>query len=570
MNILGLYGGFDWDANKSLDEHQDLTWTHDAGATLISHGNHVTSISEERLTRIKYDGNFPQNSVDYCLSAGNLSYEDIDLVCVPSMCLTIWYKQYYEGTIHDKLNSLFPNAKIKFVSHHLSHAASAVFSSNFNEGSFLVLDGAGSLLYAHNYQDVKHVETNSIGYFNKEKGIFRFFPGLPNVNEFGAYYHSLSHKIYCEKIQKQISGYDEKYRESWDGKIMGLSAYGSHLKFTEELKDYQLSKDLVYEDMPYITFDGRPYKENHTFKNADEKAYILQKNFECALLDYVTELKNKSYLDDYVCLAGGSFLNVLGNSVLKQSGLFKDIHVPPYPNDVGLHFGAACFGAFQNKEEINLPNNIALLGKEYPQDTIEKELQKFELNYKKYENFEELCEFTAQELNKNKIIGWFQNRSEFGPRALGSRSLLMHPGPAKNKDIMNSRVKHREYWRPFAGIVLEEHLNDYFEEDFCSPYMLYSLTVKEEKRDEIAAITHVDNTCRIQTVTQGLQPEVNTLIEKFKEVSGIPVVLNTSFNDNGEPIVETPEDAIRAFNNLDIDYLVIGNYIVKKSEISYS
>jgi carbamoyltransferase len=135
---------------------------------------------------------------------------------------------------------------------------------------------------------------------------------------------------------------------------------------------------------------------------------------------------------------------------------------------------------------------------------------------------------------------------------------------------MNSRVKHREYWRPFAGIILEEHLNDYFEENFCSPYMLYSLTVKEDKRDEIAAITHVDNTCRIQTVTQELQPEVTTLIQKFKEISGVPVVLNTSFNDNGEPIVETPEDAIRAFNNLDIDYLVIGNYIVKKGDITYS
>ncbi len=138
----------------------------------------------------------PQNSVDYCLSAGNLSYDDIDLVCVPSMCLTIWYKQYYEGNIHTKLNTLFPNAKIKFVSHHLSHAASTVFSSDFNEGSFLILDGAGSLLYNHSYQDVNHVETNSIGYFNKEKGIFRFFPGLENVNEFGNYYFSL-HLVGC-------------------------------------------------------------------------------------------------------------------------------------------------------------------------------------------------------------------------------------------------------------------------------------------------------------------------------------------------------------------------------------
>ena len=199
-----------------------------------------------------------------------------------------------------------------------------------------------------------------------------------------------------------------------------------------------------------------------------------------------------------------------------------------------------------------MQKNIALLGKKYSHKEIETELQNFNLNYKKYDNFEELCEFIAQELNQNKIIGWFQNRSEFGPRALGSRSLLMHPGPASNKDIMNSRVKHREDWRPFAGIILEEYLNDYFEENFYSPYMLYSLTVKEDKREEIAAITHVDYTCRIQTASQELYPEITILIQKFKEISKIPVLLNTSFNDNGEPIVETPSDAIQAFLNLDL------------------
>jgi carbamoyltransferase len=255
----------------------------------------------------------------------------------------------------------------------------------------------------------------------------------------------------------------------------------------------------------------------------------------------------------------------LGNSILKQSGLFEGIHVPPCPNDVGLHFGAACFAQFKNNQPIELPENIALLGREYSQEEIENSLKESEVSYEKYENFEELCEFTALQLNSNKIIGWFQNRSEFGPRALGSRSLLMHPGPAENKDLINERVKHREYWRPFAGIILEKNLTDYFNEDFNSPYMLYSLTVKDEKRNEIAAITHKDNTCRIQTVNAKLNPQVNTLIEKFKEISGIPVLLNTSFNDNGEPIVESPQDAVRSFKNMDIDYLVIGNFIVRKS-----
>jgi carbamoyltransferase len=475
----------------------------------------------------------------------------------------MFYKKWYEGTIEKVVSELMPNAKIKFVSHHLSHAAAAVFSSDFNEGSFLTLDGAGSLAFNQDLSRTYMAETNSIGYFNKDKGIFRFFNGISGANNFGGFYHSLSHHIYCEKIQKQIDGYDEKYRETWDGKIMGLSAYGCSLEFSERHKLYKMSKDLCYDDIPYVSFAENP-SEAFKFANADEKAYILQKNFELALLDYVTELKDNSYLEDNICLSGGSFLNVLGNSVLKQSGLFKGIHVPPCPNDVGLHFGAACFAQFKNGETIELPNNIALLGREYTEEEIEYALKDNEVNYEKYDNFEELCEFTALQLNDNKIIGWFQNRSEFGPRALGSRSLLMHPGPAENKDIVNERVKHREYWRPFAGIILEEHLNEYFEEDFNSPYMLYSLTVKEEKRGEIEAITHKDNTCRIQTVNAKMNTQVNTLIEKFKEVSGIPVLLNTSFNDNGEPIVESPQDAVKSFKNMDIDYLVIGNFIVRK------
>jgi carbamoyltransferase len=246
------------------------------------------------------------------------------------------------------------------------------------------------------------------------------------------------------------------------------------------------------------------------------------------------------------------------------------MHVPSCPNDTGLHYGAALFGAFQNKETIELPENIALLGKTYSNEEIEKELTQHKVTFTKYEDFEELCDLTADYIAQNKIIAWFQNRSEFGPRALGSRSILMSPTRKENKDILNSRVKHREYWRPFAGIILEEHLNEYFYEDYKSPYMLYSLTVKEDKAHIIPAITHVDYTCRIQTVNKSLHPQTTLLLQKLKEKTGIPVVLNTSFNDNGEPIVESPKHAVESFLNLDIDYLVIGNYIVQKQKIKKS
>jgi carbamoyltransferase len=559
MNILGLYGSFDWEANKSYDIHDHITWLHDSGATLFIKGEHICSISEERLTRIKNDGNFPTHSIDYCLKEGNLSYEDIDEIYIPSMCLKIFYRQLIDGVIKDKIQNLFPNAKFQIVSHHLSHAASSVFSSDFEDGSILTLDGMGSLVFSTDYQKCILPETNNIGYFNKQKNIFRLFNGIHETNNFGHYYHGNSWKIYCNKIRKDIDFFDEKYRETWDGKIMGLSAYGKSKK-VENLKDYTTSKDLSYNEFPYIIFESKHF----ALKNPDEQAYILQNNFENALVDYFNELKRLNYLEENICVAGGSFLNVLGNSRLKKLGY--NIHVPPCTNDTGLHFGAACYGVFLSKQKITLPKNIALLGKQYCQSEIETELKNFNLDYKKYESFDDLCKFVAQKLNKNNIIGWFQNKSEFGPRALGSRSLLMHPGLASNKNLMNSRVKHREEWRPFAGIILDEYLTEYFEEDFSSPYMLYSNTVKEEKREEIAAITHIDYTCRIQTANQKLYPEITTLIKKFKEISNIPVLLNTSFNDNGKPIVESPRDAIEAFLNLNIDYLVLDKFVIKKQK----
>lgn len=570
MIILGLYGGFDWNANQSYDSGGNPIWTHDSGATLFINNKHVCSISQERLTRIKNDGNFPLDSINYCLKEGNISYEDVDEIYIPSMHLDIFYRQFVDKNIENKIKSIFPNVEFHIISHHVSHAASSVFSSNFEDGSIITLDAGGSKIYSASYEEVNSIETNLIGYFNKKKNIFRIFNGIKNTNNFGEYYSTKSHRAYCKKIKKDIHIFDEKYRETWHGKIMGLSAYGKS-DTIKNFKEYVLSKDLSYNEFPYVVL----FDTGTGLRTAEQQAYILQKNFEDALIDYISELNRLSYLEDNLCLAGGCFLNVLGNSRIKKLGL--NIHIPPCTNDVGLHFGAACYGLYQHRQEIVLPKNIALLGKKYSQKEIETELQNFNLKYKKYENFEDLCKFTAQELNQNKIIGWFQNRSEFGPRALGSRSLLMHPGPASNKDIMNSRVKHRENWRPFAGIILEEYLTDYFEEDFYSPYMLYSLTVKEDKREEIAAITHVDSTCRIQTANQELYPEITTLIKKFKEISNIPVLLNTSFNDNGEPIVETPSDAIKAFLNLDIDYLVLDKFIVKKEKrkkkkysISYS
>jgi carbamoyltransferase len=573
MNILGLYGALDWNANRDYDEiTYDLTWVHDAGATLLINGNHICSISEERLTRIKYEGNFPSKSIDYCLSVSNISAQDIDLICVPSMCIDIFYKQVNDNILHRKLNEIFPNARVQIVSHHLSHAASAIFSSDFNEGSFLTLDGAGTKVYdPYKTRDIL-LESNTIGYFNKSQNIFRMYPGLDSVNNFGGYYQKWSKRVYNKKLHIQDNQCAEN-RESVQGKIMGLSAYGSWEK--HDWKDYRISTNY---DLPFIMFkegydNKNIFNDTYNFKSPEDMSAILQKNFESALLDYLIALKKETYLTDNVCFAGGCFLNVLANSLIKESNLFENIHIPPYTNDSGLHFGAACYGSFQNKERITLTNNLALVGKEYSNDEIFTELQNHSVIYKKYQSFDELCEITASHLYENKIIGWFQNRSEFGPRALGARSLLMNPTPEENKNIMNVRVKHREEWRPFAAIVLDENFSEYFNEDYTSDYMLYSFTVKENKLQELGAITHVDKTCRAQTVNKNLNSQITTLLQKYKKVSGIPILMNTSFNDNGEPIIESPKDAILSFLNMDIDYLVMGDYIIskpiKKTILSY-
>lgn len=577
-NIVGLYGAFGWEANKSSDGCGEQSWVHDSGATLFKNGKHVCSISEERLTRIKHDGNFPKKSVEYCLRSANLDPEDIEYVYIPSMCIDIFYKKYLDGEIEKVVKGYFPLAKIKIVSHHLCHAAASIFTSPFDNGSFMTLDGAGSLLWNSDYTRLLGAETSSLGYFDKKKKIIRFFVSLPDTNLFGCYYNNYAYQAYTRKTNTDIPATDEKHREGFAGKVMGLSAYGDYSKHPD-WKDYKLCKST---NLPFIDFKS-PYIDDfdkiqnlYRFKSPEDIAAIVQKNHESALIDLLYALKERSYLDDYMCFSGGSFLNVLANTIVKTSDIFKDIHIPSCPNDTGLHLGAACLANFDLDIEMQFPENTALLGIDYSTEEflnlVKKKFSK--LNYTTFDSFDSLCSTVSAYLEDNKIIGWFQGRSEFGPRALGSRSILMNPKFAENKDILNSRVKHREYWRPFAGVIIEDKISEYCEEDFTSPHMLYSYTVKEDKRQEIAAINHVDNTCRFQTVSQEMNPRLYNLLEKFNEVTDIPVLLNTSFNDNGEPIVESPKDALESFLKMDIDCLVIDNIVItkpsQKIQVTYS
>ena len=559
MNVIGLYGAIGWNVlisdNPKLRQQSEDSWTHGASVTLFSDGNHIASISEERLSGIKYDGNFPRKSIEYCLSASNLSKEDIDVVIVPSMANQNFYKNYINKTVEKKVKRYFPKAKVEIVSHHMCHAYSSVFSCDHNEGSFITLDNAGSILF-DTTGNIFACENHSFGYFNKEKGIFRYHAGIPMTNNLGNYYWLWAHNIYCQMVQKNINLTDPKYRETFCGKVMGLSAYGN----TKELKkDWRLH----FEGIPQVALESLPGRDfNYGNLSAENKAKQLQYNFENAMLEWMKELKEKGYIEDNLCLAGGVFLNILANSVIRKNGIAENMHIPPFPDDTGLSFGAACYGVFKAKEKVTLPHNISLLGRTYSDEEIEEALEG--TDYKKFDNFEELCDETVKVLADNKIVGWFQNRSEFGPRALGSRSILMNPTPKENKETINTRIKHREEWRPFAGIMLEEYQEEYFMDTYPNEYMLYSLIVRPHQRKKLGAITHKDFSCRIQTVNKDLHPEVTTLLQKYNEETNCPVLLNTSFNDNGQPIVETPKDAIKTFKNIDLDYLVIGSYLVVK------
>ena len=561
MNVIGLYGAIGWNVlisdNPKLLKQSEESWTHGSSVTLIKDGEHCVSISEERLSKIKYDGNFPRKSIEYCLSAGNLEKDDIDLVIVPSMANQQFYKNYINKTVEKKVKRYFPNARVQIVSHHLCHAYSSVFSCDYNEGSFITLDNAGSVLFDTAGQ-IFACENHSLGYFNKSKNIFKYHSGTPQTNNLGNYYWMWAYHIYVNKIQKDIQLTDPKYRETFCGKVMGLSAYGNIKEFKKDWRTH-------FEGMPQVALESFPGRDfNYGNLSPENKAKQLQYNFENGMLEWMKELKKEGYIEDNLCLAGGVFLNILANSVLRKNNITENIHIPPFPDDTGLSFGAATYGVFKNKGQVTLPHNISLFGKTYDEEEVQEAVS--ETQYKKYDDFDELCEVTANLLAQNKIIGWFQNRSEFGPRALGSRSILMNPQPKKNKDIVNSRIKHREEWRPFAGIMLEEYQKEYFQEDYPNEYMLYSLVVKPYQRKNIGAITHQDGTCRIQTVNSKLHPEVTTLLQKYNEKTGCPILLNTSFNDNGQPIIETPKDAVDTFNNIDLDYLIINNFLITKNK----
>ena len=524
------------------------------------------AISEERLIRKKYPYAFPIHSIGYCMEHYGLSnLSTIDLLVTDNIRINRWFFSgpSYNITEFDylKIKFAFDPRKIITIGHHLAHAASVYYTSKFDDAAILIIDGNGSDLETTSYFSGKQNSIDLIESY-KARGI-------------GDVYSAVTRWI----LNLGTGG---------EGKTMGLAPYGEKyetvLNIEGKLEGIKNEFSNFMRRIPYSDvlnqFDPKnkvnPLKEDHS--KCENKKDLLNPYFSRAAFDVQNATENvmihlgndlcKKIDSKNICVAGGVGLNSVANKIMFDNTDFDNIFVFPACSDAGIPFGLALWGYYNFENFESLPKKRlafknAYAGKEYSDTHILNMLKKYHLPYKKTSTDE-----ISQLLSDGKIIGWFQGGSEYGPRALGHRSILADSRRPEMKDVLNQKVKHRESFRPFAPSVLSEFCSEYFDIDCESPYML--LVAKVKKPDLIPAITHIDGTARIQTVTKDANGIFYDLINDFYKKTGVPVILNTSFNDAGEPIVETPEDAMCCFLNTEMDYLVLNDYLLDSSKLDKS
>jgi len=593
---------------------------HDSAATIICGGKILAAVQEERFTRIKHDAGFPVNAIRFCLQFSGFTINELDAVVfydkpllkferildtyynnapdgiksfVASMPIWLKEKLFLRKLLLDELYNIekFKKSKLKllFNEHHLSHAASAFYPSGFQEASIITIDGVGEWATA----SICHGKGNSIKILRE-----LCFPHSLGLL-YSAFTYFLGFKV-----------------NSGEYKLMGLAPYGNaeaektknFIKIIKEkLVDIKEDGSIVL-NLSYFNFETgltmikekkweqlfclkRRFPESETKQIHCDLAYAIQNVTNEIVLKIAYTAKQLTGSEN-LCMAGGVALNCVSNGHLLKSNLFKEIYIQPAAGDAGGALGAALAANYIYFEqdrifsEDNKSDQMqgAYLGPEFSDIDIEYIARKHKAIYTKFEDFDKLADNTAKLLSEGNVIGWFQGRMEFGPRALGNRSIL---GDARNPDMqkkINLKIKHREGFRPFAPSVLAEKVNDYFELTVASPYMLLVSDVVMERRNilpdnytqlplleklyiqrsDIPAITHVDFSARIQTVHKETNEKYWNLINKFKEQTGYGVIVNTSFNVRGEPIVCSPENAYICFMNTEMDYLVIGNFIFDK------
>jgi carbamoyltransferase len=439
----------------------------------------------------------------------------------------------------------------------MAHAASAFYVSGFKEANIISMDGKGEV-DSTVLAEGKNNEINVIRKFN-------------TLNSIGALYES-------------FTDYLGFRRHSHEGHVMGLASYGRPvydtkdiIKFTEKGYScetntrYHLMLNNVYRklrrqkinsfnELLINLYGPKRNKEDPITKKHENIAATIQNIHEKALVRLAQIMYDKNHISSF-CLAGGSSLNCVANGVLLNEDFVKDIFIQPASNDAGTSIGAAFLGYKKlTGKKITYKMEHAYYGPEYTNEQILKEIKNNNLDYKEYSD---ISGITAELINKGKIVGWFQGRMEIGPRALGNRSILANPTIKDMKDKINLQVKHRQNWRPFCPSILKEACNKYFENYYPSPFMILNFRVKKELWNELPSVVHIDGTARPQEVEKKFNAKYYNLIKKLGELNGHPVVLNTSFNDHEEPIVCSPIDAIKCMKNVNLDYLAIGNYLIK-------
>jgi carbamoyltransferase len=585
---------------------------HDSAATILVDGKIIAAAQEERFTRKKHDSNYPFNAIEFVLNYANLKLNDVDQIIFfekpflkferlletyiafaprgfKSFCMAmpIWLKDklfqkkmlFNELKKHD--DNFNDSKKIHFSDHHLSHAASAFFPSPFDEAIVLTADGVGEWA----------TTTVGIGKGNNleiKKEIH--FP------------HSLG------LLYSAFTYYAGFKVNSGEYKLMGLAPYGSPI-YEDKIKNnlIHISEDGSFHlDQSYFNYATGLKMTNKKFDNLfgqkvretkHEKltqfhmdiAASIQKVTEDIMIKLTKSLKEEFNISN-LCLAGGVALNCVANGKILKEKIFENIWVQPAAGDAGGSLGAALalwHIEQNNPRTVDLNDNMqgSYLGPEYTQSQIEKQLDEAGANYKTL-NEEDIFEKTAQSLSEGKAIGWFQGRMEFGPRALGNRSILSDPRSSETQKNLNLKIKYRESFRPFAPSILKENLTEWFDINVDSPYMLMVSNINKSKtiemnedqkklfgidllnirRSEVPAVTHVDYSARIQTVHKETNEKYYKLLKKFKEKTNCPILVNTSFNVRGEPIVNTPLDAFNCFMGTDLDKLVIGNCYLEKND----
>jgi carbamoyltransferase len=585
---------------------------HDAAACMLVDGELVAAAQEERFTRKKHDADFPLHAIRYCLKEAKLNVQDIDyivfydkpflkferifetyLAFAPrgfksfAMSLPVWVKDklFQKSGILSTLNRELGDAvdwekKLLFSEHHLSHAASAFFPSPFNDAAVLTMDGVGEWTSTS-----LAVGTGNALSIHREI----HFP------------HSLG------LLYSAMTYYTGFKVNSGEYKIMGLAPYGKPI-YADLIKQHLIDiKDdgSFHLDMQYFDyctglkmtnarfdalFGGPPRTSESTLTQREmDLAASVQAVTEEVVIKLAQSVRQETGLRN-LCLAGGVALNCVANGKLLKQGIFDQIWIQPAAGDAGGAIGAA-YSVYHLK--LNAPRAVgasdamkgSYLGPSFTQSEIEESLREVGAQFTSVTD-EALIEQTAQALADGKAVGWHQGRMEFGPRALGGRSILADPRSPSVQKQLNLKVKYRESFRPFAPSVLREHVQEWFDIDVDSPYMLLVAEVNRDRqlpiaetdktlfgidllnvpRSTIPAVTHVDNSARIQTVHRESHPRYHQLITRFKEKTGCPVLVNTSFNVRGEPIVCTPQDAFRCLMGTEIEWLAIGNCIVKKEE----